>query len=134
MTHKKTLVITTGGTIESFYNPEESTPYNVPQETASVIPAALEKLVLSASCDVYEACIKDSKGVHTPMLQHIAHHIAEHDQEYDGIVITHGTDTMPIHARKLKSLLAEYEISPKPVIFTGSMTPLRDKNKRGCTS
>lgn len=40
----KTLLVTTGGTIESFYNPEEGTPNTVPQEEKSCIPRALSSI------------------------------------------------------------------------------------------
>lgn len=125
-TTKKLLVITTGGTIDALYDPTQGTPAMVPVGTDSAIPQTLEQLGARAACDVYALCQKDSKQVTPAHLQHIAQYIAEHDHEYNAVIITHGTDTMPVHARKLKALLAEYEIAPKTIIFTGAMQPLRD--------
>ena len=68
MTHRKTLVITTGGTIEALYDPRRGTPYYVPVSpttSASAIPAALEKLGLHDQVDMYPLCMKDSKEVTT---------------------------------------------------------------------
>lgn len=128
--HKNLLLITTGGTIESCYRPEDGTPHHVPLDSHSCIPAALQRLGADASCDIYQACLEDSKRVGTPMLQHIAHYIAEHDHDYDAIVITHGTDTMPTNARQLHALLKTYEAGEKTIVFTGAMTPLRDSDKQ----
>lgn len=130
----KTLVITMGGTIESFYNPEEGTPYYVPQpQTAdeSCIPEALAKLGLDQECDVYKVAMHDSKEVTTEMLDHIIFTAAQGD--YKHIVIVHGTDTMPLHARYLKRRIADYGqhegMDQKTFVFTGAMEPLRDAAK-----
>ncbi len=123
---KKILVITTGGTIDALYHPEDGTPSIVPLSDQTGIGKALDHAGYKGEYDLYPLCQRDSKQIHTPTLQHIAHYIAEHDHDYDSVIVTHGTDTMPVHARKLKALLAEYEISPKTVIFTGGMEPLRD--------
>lgn len=127
--HKKTLVITTGGTIESFYNPEIFTPANVPLEKPSIIPAAMEKLGLGEDCDFYHLCMEDSKRVFPDHMKHIAAYLAEHNDEYDKVMIVHGTDTIAIHGRLLKSYLQQYDVTGKSIIFAAAMTPLRDKDK-----
>ena len=130
---KKILVIATGGTIESFYGADgdsgENAPYNVPQDKNSIIPDALKALDPNHKCDFYEACQRDSKGVNSDILHHIALYISQHASEYDGIVITHGTDTMPRNARALEDMLETIGVPPVPIVFTGSMIPLRDENK-----
>lgn len=134
MDKKKILVIATGGTIESFYGVEgdggKNAPYNVPQDEKSIIPEALKDLGLSDKCTFYEACQRDSKGVNSDILHHIALYLSEHIAEYDGIVVVHGTDTMPRNARALEDILESAGIPSIPIVFTGSMTPLRDENKK----
>ncbi|HEY54150.1 MAG TPA: asparaginase, partial [Caldilineae bacterium] len=52
---------------------------------------------------------------------HMARHIAEHYDNYDGFVILHGTDTMVYTAAALSFLL---EGLNKPVILTGAQLPI----------
>jgi L-asparaginase/Glu-tRNA(Gln) amidotransferase subunit D len=131
-TETKTLVVTTGGTIEAQYNPEDGTPHYVPVAVTAnetCIPAALKKMGLDGQADVYPLAMKDSKEVTTAMLDHILWKAAS--DGYDCIVIVHGTDTMPLHARYLKRRVAEYGaaygVDQKCFILTGAMGPLRDK-------
>lgn len=133
MTHKKILIIATGGTIESFYGKEgdggKGAPVNVPSESSTIMHDAVECAGLADICDVYEACVRDSKDVDQTILNRIALYISEHASEYDGIVITHGTDTMPRNARTLEDMLETIGAPPMPIVFTGSMIPLRTENK-----
>jgi len=46
-------------------------------------------------------------------------------ENYDGFVITHGTDTMAYTASALTFMLQDIK---KPVVITGSQIPLREKN------
>lgn len=133
MDNHRTLVITTGGTIEAMYNPEEGTPHYVPVPTSAedtCIPAALKKMGLADNVDFYPLAMKDSKEVTTSMLEHILWKVAS--EGYSSIVIVHGTDTMPAHARYLKRRIAdygdEYGMQAKSFIFTGSMGPLRGRD------
>lgn len=130
---EKTLVITTGGTIESFYNSEEGTPHYVPlpdRAEDTCIPAALEKMGLGDDVDTYPLAMKDSKEVTTDILDHVMWKAAT--EGYTRIVIVHGTDTMPVHARYLKRRMAEYGseygMDETSIVFTGAMGPLRDKH------
>ena len=133
MAEDKTLVVITGGTIEALYNPEEGTPYYVPvPKTASesCIPGALERLGVGTACEVYPLAMKDSKEVTTAMLDHVLAHAVTHG--YKRIVMVHGTDTMPLHARYMQRRVAEWgsegAVDEKTFIFTGAMQPLRDKH------
>ena len=47
--------------------------------------------------------------------------IEEHYDEYDGFVITHGTDTMAYTAAALSYLIQN---SPKPIVITGAQKPI----------
>lgn len=127
----KTLVITTGGTIESFYNPEERTPHVVPQAGESVIPAAMERLGLAGECAFRHLGLQDSKRIDGATLDAIAWAAAQSDATR--IVIVQGTDTMAQNANRLKARIAEYgsqwHMDEKTFVFTGAMYPLRDATK-----
>jgi L-asparaginase/Glu-tRNA(Gln) amidotransferase subunit D len=128
------LVIITGGTIEALYNPEEGTPYFVPVPTSvkeSCIPQALIELGFSPSTyDICPLTMKDSKKVTTDALDFILNHAIE--KQYDKVVVVHGTDTMPIHARYLEDRLeqwgSEHNANLLRIVLTGAMQPLRDKH------
>lgn len=132
MPHDKTLVITTGGTIESFYDPAQGTPHLVPQDKESIIPAALAKLGLAGECEFKHLGMEDSKKVRGSTLDAIAWAAAQSDATR--IVIVHGTDAMPHNANRLKERIAEYGgeygMDAKTFVFTGAMYPLRDAEKQ----
>lgn len=121
-------IITTGGTIESFYNPEHGTPSRVPVGERSCIPAALERL---GYLDGY---------VHEPLFLRDSNEFSDADCErmYRAIIdsplqrvlVVHGTDTMPVHAQELQRridlLPPDHPAHQKTVLFTGGMGPLRD--------
>ncbi len=135
---KRTLVITTGGTIESQYNPEEGTPYHVPlpdKAADSCIPDALRQLGADGDCDFYRMTMVDSKKMTSANVDHLLAYVAEHHEEYDRIVIVHGTDTSAINAKKIKDRITgmgayagAYGMAEKTFIITGAMEPLRDKH------
>lgn len=135
MDNDRTLVVITGGTIESYYRPEEFTPYRVPLDHApkdSVIPKAMQMLGVDHGCDYYPLCIKDSKeNTLLPEMDGLLHHIAQHG--YRKVIVVQGTDTMPSRAQALKHRLSDWEthggMDAVRVIFTGAMTPLRTENK-----
>lgn len=117
------FIITTGGTIDSHYDPEKGVPYVVPQHGGSVVPSALKELGVADRCDVYQLCVKDSKKISTTDLECMIDQMAK---PYDQIIITHGTDQMAINARRLRDLMQRHHIEGKRVVFTGAMEPLRD--------
>lgn len=135
MSQHKTLVVITGGTIESYYDPEKGVPYHVPLEHGpedSVIPTALNMLGLGQHCDYYRMCIKDSKqNTLLPEMDALLHHIA--DKGYEKVIVVQGTDTMALRAQELKrrwSDWASYGVMDQVrVVFTGAMEPLRTHNR-----
>jgi L-asparaginase len=56
---------------------------------------------------------------------HIARHIREVYHDYDGFVITHGTDTMAYAAAMLYYLIQN---SPKPIVLTGAQIPIHHRD------
>ena len=63
----------------------------------------------------------DSTNMHAPHWIALANEIALRYDQFDGFVVTHGTDTMAYTASMLSFLLQKLG---KPVVLTGSQTPL----------
>ena len=114
---KKILVIGTGGTIVA-----ESTNDGLsPAEDSDAMLRALENLRSYYDID-YEGIMNlDSSNIQLEEWQTIASSVYEALDKYDGIVITHGTDTMAYTASVLTFMLQNLN---KPVVLTGSQLPL----------
>jgi len=114
---KKILVIGTGGTIVA-----ESTGDGLsPSEDSDVMLRTLDNLRGYYDID-YEGIMNlDSSNIQLEEWQAIATHVYEALDKYDGIVITHGTDTMAYTASVLTFMLQNLN---KPVVLTGSQLPL----------
>jgi len=114
---KDCLVIMTGGTIDA--EPYKKTPRNVKLLEHSIVPDAVEELGLAKNCRFLQWLMKDSKDFKKSDAEQLAEFIEARRARH--IVVTHGTDRMPQHSRRLEKLL---EGTDKTVIVTGSMTPL----------
>lgn len=114
---KKVLLIGTGGTIASEVGSSGLAPELTTEDLLSHIPA------ISGICEV--ECIQllslDSTNMQPRHWLMMAACIKEHYEEYDGFVLTHGTDTMAYTAAALSYLVQE---SPKPIILTGAQKPI----------
>lgn len=106
-------IIRTGGTIES---KKSAVGLEPSAADLSFVRALTDTKIESDS--LY--CI-DSSDASVDMITHIADYIR--NDESDGFVITHGTDTMAYTAAALSFLLGNIG---RPVIITGSMLPLGD--------
>ncbi|MBY0355840.1 MAG: asparaginase [Rickettsiales bacterium] len=123
----RTLVIATGGTIDSAYDPALGTPEYVPTPQTSAIPKALSQLGWRQGIDYdfKRFYHKDSNHLHQSHMQAIAHYLSEH-RDYDKVIITHGTDTMPRNGRTLHELMQHADAgTTRTIIMCGSMQPLR---------
>jgi len=113
--NSKILLLTTGGTIAS-------TP-----SADGLRPTADGSALLSFLGPVsYEITIRDlltldSSNIQPEEWQLISKTIYEERVNYDGIVVTHGTDTMAYTASMLSFMLPGIEI---PVVLTGSQLPI----------
>ena len=92
------LLLTTGGTIASLPTAEGLAPGLDGEALAGLLPQGI--------MDCYDITIRDilhldSSNIQPEEWQTIARHVFENRMEYSGIVITHGTDTMPETARYL---------------------------------
>ena len=112
---KKILLIATGGTIAS-------------RETEHGLRPALSADDLRAAMGVKDAAVEtldllslDSTNIAPPHWEQIARCVADSRQAYDGIIISHGTDTMAYTAAALYYMLEHID---RPVVLTGAQRPL----------
>lgn len=118
---KRILLLTTGGTIAS----QKGAHGLVPATTGEEILQMLPDLYGSYQVETRELLRLDSTNVQPEEWLHMAEHVYASLDNYDGVVISHGTDTMAYSAAALSYMLRNVD---KPVIFTGSQLPLSDKN------
>ena len=115
---KKILLLTTGGTIASVPGGEGLEPMR-----SGVMERELELLRTYYEISVLDVMCLDSSNIRPEEWQQIAREIFEHRTGFDGIVVSHGTDTMAYTASAVTFMLPDIDL---PVVFTGSQLPLRD--------
>ncbi len=113
---KKILILATGGTIAS----EAGANGLQPELKVSDIVAGSLHNLQNCRVDCRDILSLDSSNIQPEEWQIIARETAAACRDYDGIVITHGTDTMAYTASALTYMLREL---PIPVVFTGSQLP-----------
>ena len=115
---KHILLLTTGGTIASLPGGEGLEP-----QRADVMERELEQLRIHYRITVKDVMCLDSSNIRPEEWQHLARQIFELRQGFDGIVVSHGTDTMAYTASAVTFMLPNIDL---PVVFTGSQLPLAD--------
>jgi len=115
---KKILLLTTGGTIASVPGGEGLEPHR-----SEVMERELEQLRTYYDITVCDVMCLDSSNIRPEEWQTIARSIYEHRAGFDGIVVSHGTDTMAYTASAVTFMLPDIDL---PVVFTGSQLPLAD--------
>jgi len=118
MSKKKILLLTTGGTIASMPGGEGLEPHR-----SDVMERELEQLRTYYEISVRDVMCLDSSNMRPEEWQVIARTVFENRLDYDGIVISHGTDTMAYTASAVTYMLPNID---RPVVFTGSQLPLAD--------
>ena len=118
MDKKKILLLTTGGTIASIPGGEGLEP-----RRSEVMELALDQLRNFYEITVDDVMCLDSSNITPEEWQLIARHIFERREGFDGIVVSHGTDTMAYTASAVTFMLPDIDL---PVVFTGSQLPLAD--------
>lgn len=138
---KDTLIIITGGTIDAEAYPD---PKNPPEDAImlekSLIPLTVAQMGHDARCDYLPWISRDSKKFSAEEMRNLAKIIRTSSAK--NIIITHGTDGMPVHCRQIQRLLHRRDVGlprdafakdstgkervreDKRVIFTGAMMPL----------
>ncbi|MDN4526411.1 asparaginase [Fictibacillus fluitans] len=117
---KKLMLLTTGGTIASL----EGENGLVPEMNADDILRHLPGFNLLCQIDSKALINIDSTNMQPEYWVEMANAVYEHYEEYDGFVITHGTDTMAYTSAALSYMLQDLE---KPVVVTGSQIPISFK-------
>ena len=118
MDKKKILLLTTGGTIASVPGGEGLEPHR-----SGVMERELEQLRTYYDISVLDVMCLDSSNITPGEWQLIARSVFENRTGFDGIVVSHGTDTMAYTASAVTFMLPNIDI---PVVFTGSQLPLAD--------
>ena len=118
MEKKKILLLTTGGTIASMPGGEGLEP-----RRSEVMELALDQLRGFYHITVEDLMCLDSSNMAQEEWQLIARRIFERRLDFDGIVVSHGTDTMAYTASAVTFMLPDID---RCVVFTGSQLPLAD--------
>lgn len=106
-------MLATGGTIASKEGGHGLTPAITSQEILERVPQVGE----ICRVDAVQLMNLDSTNIGPSHWLEMSRAIQERYDEYDGFVITHGTDTMAYTAAALSYLIQD---SPKPIVLTGS--------------
>lgn len=114
---KKILLIATGGTIASAESEDGLAPSIDVKQLLSYIPE------IDSICHLEGVSIMgvDSTNMNPALMVKIAEAVKEHYEEYDGFVISHGTDTMAYTAAAMTYMTQNLQ---KPVVITGSQIPI----------
>ena len=112
---KKILLLATGGTIAARQTEHGLRPALSAEEIGAAIGGKDSVL------EVVDLLALDSTNIAPCHWQLIARKIAELRTNYDGFIITHGTDTMAYTAAALYYMLENLD---RPVVITGSQRPL----------
>ena len=118
MDKKKILLLTTGGTIASLPGGSGLEP-----RRSEVMELALDQLRSYYDITIDDVMCLDSSNITPEEWQLIARRIYEDRAGFDGIVVSHGTDTMAYTASAVTFMLPDIDL---PVVFTGSQLPLAD--------
>ena len=118
MEKKKILLLTTGGTIACLPSGDGLAPAR-----SEVMERELNQLRTYYDITVLDTMCLDSSNMRPEEWQQIATDIFRHRTGFDGVVVSHGTDTMAYTASAVTYMLPNIDV---PVVFTGSQLPLAD--------
>ncbi|MEH7115994.1 asparaginase [Neobacillus vireti] len=114
---KKILLLATGGTIASVERNEGLVPELSVEELLNFLPETSSYVHVDGRIIMNI----DSTNLQPEQWIKIAEAVYTHYNEYDGFVITHGTDTLAYTSSALSYMLQGLE---KPVVLTGSQVPI----------
>jgi L-asparaginase len=123
----KILVVSTGGTIASRYDPRARAMTSV--GTGEELVATLGSLAPPVDLVLEEFCNLGSNRIDLETSLRLARRIAEliRDDTVCGCVVTHGTDTLEESAFLASLVIA----SSKPVVFTGAQRGMDERDADG---
>ena len=121
LSHKKILVLYTGGTIGMItkgdsYDVEKGYLKSAIESISNFYADNMPKFIVKEYDDLI-----DSSNVKPESWVKLASDILDHYDDYDGFVILHGTDTLAYTSSVLSFMLGDIQ---KPVIVTGSQIPI----------
>jgi len=117
MAKPRLLVVAAGGTISMVRDP--ATGKNAPSLTAADL-LAQTSCAAKAELRLLDLVSPTDTGFHSPDLLTLAHCLQnEAGNDVDGIVVTHGTDTM----EEAAFFIDETRGASVPIVFTGAMRP-----------
>lgn len=116
---KKVLLLATGGTIASAQTADGMNPQLTPEDLLAAVPEIAEL------CTVETKVLMnlDSTNVQPEEWQLIAAECYAALPDYDGIVISHGTDTLAYTSSALSFMLRD---PGKPIVLTGSQLSMTE--------
>ncbi len=117
---KKLLLIATGGTIASIEGDEGL----VPGLSADQLLHYFENKDQAVHVTCQILMNRDSTNMQPEHWVQMAETVAKNYDQYDGFIITHGTDTMAYSSAALSYMLQNLH---KPVVMTGSQVPISFK-------
>lgn len=117
---KKILFLATGGTIASVEKDEGLVPGLSVEELLDYLPESSSDLKIDGKILMNI----DSTNLQPEQWKIIADSVHTHYHDYDGFVITHGTDTLAYTSSALSYMLQGLG---KPVVLTGSQVPISFK-------
>lgn len=116
---KKILIIATGGTIAGTGASGQTTQYKCGELDVNTLLCSVPHVHEIANVSGIQLLNIPSDDITTANLVYMSKMITEMSNEYDGFVITHGTDTLEETAYFLNLTLN----TNKPVVVTGAMRP-----------
>ena len=121
---KRILWIQTGGTFSCEGTKSGLAPQSSEEQAGKILA------IMPQVCEKYDIVPMtlmniDSSDMTISDQKRIADTIDDNIGKYDGIVITHGTDTMAYTAAALSYLIQN---SPKPIVITGAQKPIDMEN------
>lgn len=119
------LLVTTGGTITMLRGSGGGLQ---PCDDAGELIARIPELKLLADIDVLSLANVDSSNLSPDLWITIGRAIYQKMRDYDGFVVTHGTDTLCYTSAALSFILQELN---KPVVVTGAQVPLEEIGSDG---
>ena len=118
---KHILLITTGGTIACAQSEDGLSPAMAADELLCHAPE-VRRICRVSAVQLYHL---DSTNMKPEYWLRIASYIREVYGNYDGFVITHGTDTMAYASAMLYYLIQN---SKKPIVLTGAQIPIANRD------
>lgn len=126
---KKVLLLHTGGTVGM--RPRQPDEVLAPGEFGPTLRELVPELSRVAEIEARVLFNLDSTDLGPEHWLQLAQAIHATGSDYDGVVVTHGTDAMASTAAALSFLLRGL---PFPVVLTGSQRPLSDVHSDGRTN